>query len=135
MRELIPYLDLGGRCREALDFYTDCFHGEVTVLMTFADAEVDTPPQFDARIMHAEFRAEGLHFMASDGMPGNTAPVGGNVSLCISLDDPTEQTRLYEALVDGGEATHPLHDAFWGDRFGMLTDRFGQRWLLNCHRA
>ncbi len=25
-----------------------------------------------------------------------------------------------------------LHETFWGARFGMLTDKFGIDWILNC---
>ena len=30
-----------------------------------------------------------------------------------------------------------IHDAFWGAKFGMLTDAFGVRWMFNCqgHKA
>ncbi|HEX5306626.1 MAG TPA: VOC family protein [Dyella sp.] len=134
MKELVPYLDLGGRCAEALTFYTHCLAGEVVHRMRFANAPMDIPPELDERIMHSEFRGAGVHFMATDGMPGQPAPGAGNVSLCPVFDDAAEQMRVFDALVEGGSATQPLHDAFWGDRFGMLTDRFGQRWLLNCPR-
>lgn len=135
MTTLVPYLDLGGHCRQALDLYSACFGGEIVALLTFGDAPVETPPEAAAHIMHAEFRAPGVHFMATDGMPGQPSPTTGNVALCLVFEDADEQTRLYDALVDGGKATLPLHDAFWGDRFGMLTDRFGQRWMLSCRRA
>ena len=26
----------------------------------------------------------------------------------------------------------PLEKTFWAERFGMLTDRFGIPWLINC---
>jgi PhnB protein len=28
----------------------------------------------------------------------------------------------------------PLEDTFWGARFGMLTDKFGISWMLNCEK-
>jgi PhnB protein len=28
----------------------------------------------------------------------------------------------------------PLHDAFWGARFGMLTDQFGINWMFSYDR-
>ena len=27
----------------------------------------------------------------------------------------------------------PLADTFWGELFGMLTDKFGNHWLLSYH--
>lgn len=29
----------------------------------------------------------------------------------------------------------PLQDMFWGARFGMLTDQFGVRWMINFEKA
>jgi PhnB protein len=26
----------------------------------------------------------------------------------------------------------PLQDTFWGARFGMLTDKFGIKWMFSC---
>lgn len=137
MKTLNPYLTLNGRCREALDFYKRCLGGEVVAMMTFADAKQacgPMPPGTEQQVMHAEFRSEGIHFMASDGMPGNPSVVGKNIALALAFDSAAEQASTYAALADGGEATLPLHDAFWGSRFGMLTDKFGIQWMLNCDR-
>jgi PhnB protein len=29
----------------------------------------------------------------------------------------------------------PFDDAPWGDRFGMLVDRFGVSWMVSANRA
>jgi PhnB protein len=39
--------------------------------------------------------------------------------------------RVFAALSDKGTVTMAMHDAFWGGRFGMLTDRFGISWMLS----
>jgi hypothetical protein len=31
------------------------------------------------------------------------------------------------------ESHSPLADTFWGELFGMLTDKFGNHWLLSYH--
>ncbi len=28
----------------------------------------------------------------------------------------------------------PLQQTFWAARFGMVTDRFGIPWMINCER-
>jgi PhnB protein len=134
MKTLNPYLTLNGRCREALDFYKRCLGGEVVASTTFADAKMEVPPGHEQDVMHSEFRSEGIHFMAADGMPGKPSEVGKNIALALGFDTETEQTKAYEALVEGGDASMPLHDAFWGARFGMLTDKFGIQWMLNCDK-
>lgn len=136
MKTLNPYLILNGRCREALDFYKRCLGGEVVALSTFADAKdhmpcEPMPPGAEQQVMHSEFRSEGIHFMASDGMPGKPSDVGRNIALAIAFDSEAEQTRTCDALAEGGTVTMPLQDTFWGARFGMLTDQFGIQWMLN----
>ena len=76
MRSSNPYLNLGGKSKEALDFYARCFEGEVTELMTYADAKLDVPEDFQDAVIHASFKAEGIHFMVSDGQPGEKMETG-----------------------------------------------------------
>jgi PhnB protein len=72
--------------------------------------------------------------MASDGMPGYVANPGNNISLDIDLNDLNEQARIFEALAKGGKVDMPLQDTFWGAKYGMLTDRYGIHWMLNCYK-
>ena len=57
---------------------------------------------------------------------------GDNVTLSLQMTDEAEQTRIFDGLAQGGKVDQQLEDAPWGARFGMLTDRFGLHWLLNC---
>jgi uncharacterized glyoxalase superfamily protein PhnB len=34
------------------------------------------------------------------------------------------------ALDSGAEVRQPLDDAFWGERYGQITDPFGHRWAI-----
>ena len=131
MKALHPYLDLGGKCREAMTFYRDVFGGELT-LNAFSDFGMDMPEPMKNLVMHSELRADGLVLHASDGQPHHPAKAGTNVSLSLQLVDEAEQTRIFDALAQGGQVLQPLADGPWGARFGMLTDRFGLQWLLNC---
>ena len=72
--------------------------------------------------------------MASDGMQGFVANPGNNISLDIDLTDEKEQARIFEALAKGGAVTMPLQTTFWGAKYGMLTDRYGIQWMLNCSK-
>lgn len=47
-------------------------------------------------------------------------------------DSRSEADALYTALAAGGEAKQPMHEAFWGDYYGDLTDKFGIQWMINC---
>ncbi len=134
MTSFNPYIDFGGKCQEALNFYKDCFGGEITEMMTYADAKMDLPEAHSKLIMHATFKADGLLFMASDGRPGTEMESGGPVTLSIHHDSEAEQADLFEKLAAGGKITMPLADTFWDARFGQLTDRFGIQWMFNCQK-
>jgi len=83
-------------------------------------------------IIHAEVKSEDIQFFASDGMPGFVAQGGNMVTLSINLEDIAEEERIFNALSVGGTVTMALNDTFWGARFGMLVDKFGVPWMLNC---
>ena len=132
MKSLNPYLNFAGNCREAIYFYKDTFMGEILSMQTFAEANMEVEDRFKNNIIHADFKAEDVHLMASDGMPGFVAESGNMVTLSVDLSDVDEQDRLFNALAAGGTVTMPLDTTFWGARFGMVTDRFGINWMLNC---
>jgi PhnB protein len=134
MTSLHPYIDFSGKCREAMTFYKDVLRGEL-VLNKFGDFGMDMPEPMKELIMHAELHANGLVMHASDGQPHHPAKHGNNVSLSLQLTDEAEQTRIFDALAEGGQVLQPLADGPWGARFGMLFDRYGLQWLLNCPKT
>ena len=132
MKSLNPYLNFAGNCREAINFYKETFKGEILSMQTYAEANMQVEDRFKNNILHADFKAEDVHLMASDGMPGFMAEPGNMVTLSVDLSDMNEQDRLFNALAAGGTVTMPLDTTFWGARFGMVIDRFGINWMLNC---
>ncbi|HMD90787.1 MAG TPA: VOC family protein [Anaerolineaceae bacterium] len=134
MKTLNPYFTFAGNCRAAMEFYRDCLNGEITQMQTFEDAKYEVEENRKKNIIHAELRAEGILLMASDGMPGFEAQPGNTVSLTIDLTDVNEEERIFAALAVGGKVTMPLQTTFWGARYGMLTDRYGIQWMLNCSK-
>jgi PhnB protein len=83
------------------------------------------------RVMHANFKSAGVNFMASDATPGKEYGEG-QISLSLSTTDLAEAERVFNRLAAGGNVEMPLADMFWGARFGMLTDKFGIDWMINC---
>lgn len=134
MKNLNVYLTFSGNCREALNFYKESLNGEIASLQTFGQAPMPVPDEQKDRVMHAEFRAENVYFMASDGMPGQPVDAGHNISLSLNMDNEKEQEEVFHRLSEGGRVTMPLQDTFWGARFGMLRDKFGIHWMLNCEK-
>jgi PhnB protein len=135
MTPITPYLFFDGNCREAMTFYRDCLGGELHL------SEIgDSPgaehmhPEARQKIMHAALTngAGGSLLMASDWMSNSSAMApGNNISLSLHCTSDDHIRSLFAKLSDGGNVTNPLADQFWGATFGMLTDKFGIKWMLN----
>lgn len=130
MKSLDVYLMFSGNCEEALNFYKHALNGEILSIQRFGDAPMEVPENEKNHILHSEFRAEGVYFMASDGAEHTGDQ--SKIALTVTFTDLAEQETAFQRLADGGQVTMPLDDTFWGDRFGMLTDRYGIRWMLTC---
>ncbi len=130
--QLAPYMFFYGRCEEALEFYKSVFGGSYE-LMRVADTPDagQMPKEAGHRVMHASFTADGVAFMASDGRDDKAVdPEAGNISLSLAFEDAAGGERIFNALAAGGNVGMPIGEAFWGGRFGMLTDKFGTEWMV-----
>jgi PhnB protein len=132
--ELQPNLFFYGRCEEALQFYKDVFRGSYE-LMRWKDGPAacsEGPIPNGELIMHATFTAPGVRFMASDGRETKTIdPEAGNIALALHVTESVEGDRIFDALSAGGSVTLPLQPMFWGERFGIVIDRFGTEWMMS----
>lgn len=135
--QLEPYLFFHGRCEEALSFYAKALNGKIVFMSRVADSPMaeHVPAEQRNGVMHATFVAGDVKFMASDGRPGPGPNGEDDIALSLATADAAEGERVFTALSDGGKVDQPLADAFWGGRFGMLTDRFGVQWLVSIHDA
>jgi PhnB protein len=129
MATTTPYLFFDGDCRRAMEFYKSCFGGELHV-MGYGDAPgQECPPGAKDRVMHAALMDGAFRLMASD-VPESDLKRGDNVHVCMDCDSLEQIEKVFPAVAQGGKVGQPLHDAFWGARFGMLTDRFGVHWMF-----
>ena len=131
MQALTPYVCFNGNCREAMNFYKEVFEGKLE-LMTWADGpHKDVSTGDPNKIMHGMLTNGSFNLMASDN-PEGKAKFGDNVQLTINCESVPHIEKLFKALGTGGKTVMPLDNTFWGARFGMLTDKFGIYWMLNC---
>ena len=56
---------------------------------------------------------------------------GDNFEIAIIARSEEEANKLFNGLAAGGKIDMPLAKVFWGAYFGMLTDKFGIKWILN----
>jgi PhnB protein len=128
-----PYLFFDGRCEEALEFYRRALGAETTMLMRFKDSPEPPPPgcapSSDNKVMHSSFRIGDTTIMASDGRAMGKPNFDG-FSLSLSVASEAEADRRFNALADGGEVIMPLGKTFFSPRFGMVSDRFGVKWMV-----
>jgi PhnB protein len=132
MAQINSYLTFNGNCRQAMTFYKNCLGGEL-YFQTIGGSPMSEqmPPKMKDCILHATLTNGSLILMGSD-MVSETGFIKGNaVSLMLNCNSEEEIRRFYEKLSQGGQATHPLENTFWGALFGGLTDKFGNHWLLN----
>ena len=128
--QINPYLIFDGTCREAFTAYEKVLGGKAH-LMPYGDAPPSGGPAQPAdHIMHAHLDAAGAVLMGSDGPRGDGAKDAVFVS--ISVDDTAEAERIFRELAEGGTVVMPIGETFWAARFGMLKDRFGVSWMVNC---
>ena len=134
MKEVVTFLSFDGNCREAMEFYKKCFDAGL-FLMPNSEAPGDFPwvtEQTKDRIMHSSLTKGSLTIlMAADTVHGTPFQPGNNFSVTIACESQQEIDAIFAALSENGQITMPLQQTFWSPRFGMLTDRFGIKWMLN----
>lgn len=133
--KLIPYLTFDGDATEAFERYAEIFGGDFTYRLTFGESPFASkmPPETHDKVMNGRLRVGKNMLMASDNHQGNYAPPRG-VSLCVSVGELGEAKRIFGELAEGGEVRMPFEKTFWSVGFGMVADRFGISWMVNCEQ-
>ena len=113
---------------KALEFYKKAFGAEAGVQMKGPDGE---------STMHAEMKIGNSMVMLTDENPQwemkSPETLGGIASsLHLYVDDADK--AFSRALEAGCTVKAPLMDAFWGDRYGKVTDPFGHEWGIATHK-
>jgi len=133
--DLNTYLMFDGTCETAFKFYEKVLGGKIVAMMTYAEmpGNSEISKESKDRIMHARLQIGDKVLMASDSPPGRfQAAKGFNIN--ISVMDPAEADRLFDALSVKGTINMPIQETFWAKRFGMLVDQFGTPWMVNCEK-
>ena len=133
---LNPYLSFNGNCAEALKLYERCLGAKVEMLMTWGESPMAAQLPADRRdkVMHARLAIGSDVIMAADAPPDQyTTPSGFSVT--VNVDDPKEAERIFTTLADGGSVRMELQQTFFAQKFGVLVDRFGIPWMVNCAPA
>jgi PhnB protein len=114
---------------EAIEFYKRAFGARELFRMAAPDGQ---------KVWHAELQIGDSRLMLGDECPemsDTRAPksLGGTASsLHIYVEDA--DAAFQRAVEAGATVSMPLMDAFWGDRYGRVTDPFGHVWGILTHQ-
>jgi PhnB protein len=136
------YLTFNGNCEEVFNFYKSVFGGEFPYLGRYKDMppQEGQPPMSATdgdKIMHVSLPiSKETMIMGSDtgGQWASNYKQGNNFAISINADSKEEADRLFNGLSASGQVTMPMDNTFWGDYFGMWTDKFGISWMMSYNQ-
>jgi PhnB protein len=135
--QITPYLAFNGDCEAAFRFYEKCLGGKITFMANYGGSPMENhvPAEWAGKIMHATLTVGDQLLQGADAMPGTFQKAQGlSVTLNMKAAEAADAERIFQALAEGGEVQMPIQETFWAVRFGIVTDRFGTPWMINCER-
>ena len=131
--QMNAYLSFGGECEAAFRFYAECLDGKIGEIFRYAGTPLaeQVPADWQNKVMHGSL-AIGEHvLMGGDVAPDRYEKPKG-FSLSLQMTSTAQADRIFQLLAKDGTVVVPLAKTFWAARFGMLVDRFGIPWMINC---
>jgi PhnB protein len=129
---LRPNLAFSGNAENALDLYRSALGGEVEITrFAGTPAEAHAPGKNTDKVLYATLRSPFGEVNVMDVPDGRSAEPGSNFSIAVDVDDETRAAGIFDALGAGGEVMMPFGATFFAQKFGMLTDKFGVRWMVS----
>ena len=131
--QMSPYLSFRGDCEAAFKFYAECLDGKLDEFFRYAGTPLAdrVPADWQNKVMHGTLAIGGVVLMGGDVAPDAYEKPKG-FSLSLQIESTTQAERIFQLLAEGATVVMPLEKTFWAARFGMLVDRFGIPWLINC---
>ena len=129
--KVLTYLNYGGNCRQAFEFYQQHLGGKITMLTTHGEQPdaSKVPPDWKNAVLHARIDIGGTTILGADIPPDRFQPMR-SAYLSLMTDTADEADLAYALLTDGGQIFMPMAETFFAKRFAMLRDRFGTSWML-----
>lgn len=134
---LTAYVNFNGNTEAAFSFYQTALGGELVNLQRFGETPQgdQMSPADRNKIMHVALEGpHGIRLMGSDYIDFNNQPFNAGNNFALSLHPNTEAQAdvFFKNLSAGGAVDVPMGKAPWGDYFGMFSDAFGIKWMINC---
>jgi PhnB protein len=131
--QMNAYLSFNGQCEAAFKFYEQCLGAKLGEIFRYVGTPLadQVPADWQDKVMHASLTLGEQVLMGGDVAPDRYEEPKG-FSLSLQIKNTTEAERIFHELGKDGKVSMPLQKTFWAARFGMLIDRFGIPWLINC---
>ena len=113
---------------EAMEFYKRAFGAEELCRMPGPDGK---------SVMHGELKIGDSIVMICDEFPGEGGPKappslsGTTITMHLYVEDV--DAAFKRAVDAGATVTMPVMEAFWGDRYGSVSDPYGHHWSIATH--
>ena len=138
MPTINPYINFNGNAEEAFTFYKSIFGGEFGKIVRFKDlASADFPvPEKEAnKIMRITLSIGNNVLIANDvpDMMGRVSETENRSKISVSADSREQAEKIFNGLSVGGSPEMPMGESPWGTYFGMLRDKYGIEWTVECH--
>jgi PhnB protein len=125
------YLNYGGNCRQAFQFYEQHLGGKITMMMSHGERPGlnNVSADLSKTILHARMTIGDAQLLGSDVPPERFQPMR-SVYLSLLVGSIEEAEKIHALLSDDGEIFMPMQETFFAFRFSMLRDRFGTSWMI-----
>jgi len=133
--KIYTYLNYGGNCRQAFEFYAEHLGGKITMITTHGEqpGAEKVPPEWKNAVLHARIEIGDTILLAADIPPDRFQPMR-SAYLTMMTDSVDEAERVYALLTQEGQIFMAMEETFFAKRFAMFRDRFGTSWML-LHEA
>jgi len=134
--QMNAYLSFKGQCEAAFTFYEQCLGARLGPIFRYAGTPMaeTVPGEWQDKVMHASVTVGEQVLMGGDVVPERYEEPKG-FSLSLHMKDARKADLVFHELAKEGRVLLPLEKVFWAERFGMVIDRFGIPWMINCEGA
>lgn len=130
--QIVPTLNFGGNCRDAIHLYEKAFHGKITCLITYGEAD---DPAYNPLlkeeqkdyIYHSELVLNDHRIIMSDHVDIEFQTCYSNF-LMIMYDTKEEVQKAYEIMKEGSKTIYPMEATPYSSCRVVFVDKFGIRW-------
>ena len=130
--QIVPTLNFGGNCREAIHMYEKAFHGKINCLITYGQAD---DPAYNPLlqenqkeyIYHSELVLDHQRIIMSDHVDIEFQTCYSNF-LTIMFDTKEEVQQAYEVMKERSKTIYPMEATPYSSCRVVFVDKFGIRW-------